>query len=78
MKSKLPIHVLQRVQGHLSVAQTFIFALNIRSGFEFLMLLGINFNIVGTSKDMLSVPKYTDGFSAFIVLGHFLDCMVFE
>ena len=41
------------------------------------MLLGINLNILGASEDMLSVPKYTKGFSVFVVLGHFLNCMVF-
>ena len=77
VKSTLPIYVLQSAQGHLSVAQSFSFSLNIPSGFAFLMLLGINLNILGASEDMLSVPKYTKGFSVFVVLGHFLNCMVF-
>ena len=77
VKSTLPIYVLQSAQGHLSVAQSFSFSLNIPSGFAFLMLLGINLNILGASEDMLSVPKYTNGFSVFVVLGHFLNCMVF-
>ena len=77
MKSTLPIYVLPNVQGNLSLAQNFIFALNIPSGFAFLMLLGINFNNLGTREDMLSVPKYTNGFSVFVVVGHFLNFMVF-
>ena len=77
IKSTLPIYVLQNVQGNLSVAQNFIFALNIPSGIAFLMLLGIYFNILGAREDMLSVPKYTNGFLVFVVLGHFLYFMIF-
>ena len=59
MKPTLPIHVLQSLQGHLSVAQNFIFSLNIPNKFALLLLLGINSQMFGASEDMLSVAKYT-------------------
>ena len=50
MKSTLPIYVLQSVQGHLFVAQSFSFSLNIPSAFAFLMLLWISYNISGGQR----------------------------
>ena len=59
MKPSLPMNVLQSLQGHLSVAQNFIFTLNISSEFAFLMSPRINSHILGASEDILSVPEYT-------------------
>ena len=79
MKPTLPLYVLQSLQGHLSsVDHNFIFSLNIPNEFALLISLGINSHILGASKDMLSVPKYTiHDFSVFVVLDHFSYCMVF-
>ena len=58
MKPTLRIYVLQSLQGRLYVVQNFIFSLNIPNEFAILMSIGINPHILGTSEDMLSVPKY--------------------
>ena len=83
MKPTFSIYVLQSLQGHLSVAQNFIFSLNIPNDFARLMSPGINSHIWGESEDILSVytfytfPSTQYGFSVFVVLDHFSNCMVF-
>ena len=72
MKLTLPLYVLQSLQGHLFVVQNFIFSLNIPNELALLMSLGINSHILGASKDMLSVPKYTVRFLRLCSSGLFL------
>ena len=55
----LPLYFLQSLQGHLSVAQSFIFSLKISSDFGFLILQGAIAHILGAREDMLSVTNYT-------------------
>ena len=72
MKPTLPIYVLQSLQGHLTVVQNFIFSLNVPNEFALLISLRINPHILGTSEDMLSVPKYTVRFLRLCSSGSFL------
>ena len=59
MKPTLPMYLLQSLQGHLSVVQSFILFLKISSDFAFLISQGTISHILGAREDMLSVPKYT-------------------
>ena len=78
MEPTLPIYVLQSLQRHAktsaktSVAQNFIFSLNIPSEFAFLMVLGINSHILGASGDILSVKNYTVWLFRLCISGSFL------
>ena len=72
MKPTLPMNILQSLQGHSSVVQNYIFPLNIPREFASLMSLGINSHVLGASKDMLSVPKYTVQFLRLCSSGSFL------
>ena len=51
--------LLESLQGHLSVVQSFIFFKKISSDFAFLISQGTISHILGAKEDMLSVPKYT-------------------
>ena len=53
------MYLLQSLQGHLSVVQSFILFLKISSDFAFLISQGTISHILGAREDMLSVPKYT-------------------
>ena len=55
----LSIYLLQSLQRHLSAFQSCIFPVRISNDFAFLISQGINFHIMGTREDMLSVSKYT-------------------
>ena len=60
MKPTLPMYLLQSLQGHLSVVQSFVFFFKkISSDFALLISQGMISHILGTREDMLSVPKYT-------------------
>lgn len=52
-------YFLQSLQGHLSVAQRFVFVLQIPSKFTLLIPLGTNSCIFWEREDMLSFPIYT-------------------
>ena len=53
------MYLLQSLQGHLSVVQSFILFLKISSDFAFLITQGTISHILGAREDMLSIPKYT-------------------
>ena len=57
MRPMFPTYVLQRLQGHLSVVEDFIFSLKIFSNFAHLILPVINSHNFGAREDILSVPK---------------------
>ena len=59
MKPTLPMYLLQSLQGHLSVVQSFIFFEKISSDFAFLISQWTISHILGAREDMVSVPKYT-------------------
>ena len=77
MKSTLPIYVLQSVQGHLFVAQSFSFSLNIPSAFAFLMLLRISFNILGGKRGYALCSKARQRFLSFCSFGSFFELFRF-
>ena len=62
MKPTLPMYLLQSLQGHLPVVQSFILFLKISSDFAFLISQGTISHILGAREDMLSVPKYAERF----------------
>ena len=66
------MYVLQSLQGYLSVVQNIIFSINVPNEFALLMSLGINSHILGSSKDILSVPNYTVMFLRLCSSGSFL------
>ena len=51
--------LLESLQGHLSVVQSFIFFKKISSYFSFSISQGTISYILWAREDMLSVPKYT-------------------
>ena len=54
-----PMYLLQSLQRHLPVVQSFIFSLKISSDFAFLISQGIISHILEARKDMLFIPKHT-------------------
>ena len=59
MKPTLSMYLLQSLQGHLFVVQSFIFFKKISSDFAFLISQGAISYILRAREDMLSVPNYT-------------------
>ena len=59
MKPTLPMYLLQSLQGHSSVVQSFIILKKISSDFAFLISQRTISHIFGAREDILSVPKYT-------------------
>ena len=64
------MYLLQNLQAHLSIFQSFIFSLKITIDFAFLISWETISHILATREDMLSVPKNTD-FFAFVELNNF-------
>ena len=59
MKPTLPMYLLQSLQGHLSVVQSFIYFKKTSSDIAFLISQGTISHILEAREDMLSVPKYS-------------------
>ena len=57
MKPMFLTHVLQSLQGHVSVVQDFFFSLKILSDFALLISLGINSHNFEAREDILSALK---------------------
>ena len=57
------MYLLQSLQGHLSVVQSFILFLKLSSDFAFLISQGTISHVLVAREDMLSAPKYTVRFA---------------
>ena len=72
----LPMYLLQSLQGHLFVVQSFIFSLKISSDIVFLISQETNSHILGKEKICFLFQSTLCNSFAFSELNHFSDCMV--